>query len=212
MIFGADGFFNFFLYHADRGLQAESVYSTFLLVAMILGKTQVTGVFSFGSWNITSPLADTLAKVSPFVTIGLLLMIYAFFAYRFWKNGNTDTRTDNYISNSKIDLIIRYSLLTVLVFFLSNKVLSPQFLIWLCPLIPLVRTRWRYAFWSIFIIACGLTQYVFPYNYLNFETWHVLEVSLMAARNFLLIVMAVWLILPYTEPSHRTGFRERIIS
>jgi len=79
---------------------------------------------------------------------------------------------------------------------LASKVLSPQFLIWLCPLIPLVLVRWRYLPVAAFIFVCIFTQYVYPYNYLDFEAFKKWPVSMMVMRNMLLMVVSLWYLLP----------------
>jgi hypothetical protein len=79
---------------------------------------------------------------------------------------------------------------------LTSKVLSPQFLIWLCPLLLLVVVRWRYALPVLFLFIGGITQYIYPHHYLEFESVVPYIVVLLAVRNLLLVAMAVLLLLP----------------
>jgi hypothetical protein len=46
-----------------------------------------------------------------------------------------------------------------------GKVLSPQFLIWLVPLVPLVRGRRGLVASGLLALAMALTQLWFPYRY-----------------------------------------------
>ena len=90
---------------------------------------------------------------------------------------------------------------------LTSKVLSPQFLIWLCPLIPLVKGRWRYFTLVLFLVIGGITQYIYPHNYIDFELATLGSelgkpylVVMLALRNLLLMAMAVAYILPLRAP------------
>ena len=81
-----------------------------------------------------------------------------------------------------------------------GKVLSPQFLIWLVPLVPLVRGR-RGLWASVLLgIAVVLTQLWFPFRYfrlaLDFEaglSW------LLLARDLTLVALVAVLLLPVRE-------------
>jgi hypothetical protein len=88
---------------------------------------------------------------------------------------------------------VRFGAAAVVAFIAFGKVVSPQFLIWLIPLVPLVR-RWSAA--ALFVAALALTQAWFPQRYwsyaLGFDetvTWLVLarDVVLLALLGALLI-------------------------
>src|SRR5204862_7822563 len=61
--------------------------------------------------------------------------------------------------------LVRYFAATVAAFIAFGKVLSPQFLIWLIPLVPLVRGRRGVAASAVLLVALVLTQLWFPYRY-----------------------------------------------
>jgi len=92
--------------------------------------------------------------------------------------------------------LLRYSLLAIVIMLLGSKLFSPQFIIWLCPLLPLVEVRWRYVLPVLLLIIGGISQYIYPHNYLELELVVPHVVILLAVRNFLLLVMAVILLLP----------------
>jgi hypothetical protein len=78
-------------------------------------------------------------------------------------------------------------------------VLSPQFLIWLIPVVPLVRGRRGLWASALFLVALVLTQVWFPFRYfrlaLDFEaglSWVLL------ARDLVLVALA----LLFAWPSH----------
>src|SRR5207248_9426672 len=61
--------------------------------------------------------------------------------------------------------LLRYAAATVAAFVAFGKVLSPQFLLWLIPLVPLVRGRRGVAASAVLLVALVLTQLWFPYRY-----------------------------------------------
>jgi hypothetical protein len=70
----------------------------------------------------------------------------------------------------------------VCAFVLFGKVLSPQFLIWLVPLVALVRGRRGLAAGSVLVACLVLTQIWFPYRY-----WQ-LALGFDAAASWLVLV------------------------
>ncbi len=204
MVRNAEGFWHLISYHAERGLHAESSYASVLLVGQILGLTQVTGELSFGSWNLVSPVADSLSRASPYIFVGLLLIIYALYARLIWRRAAPVAGIATLDAGAAV-LMLRYSLLAILIMLLSSKLFSPQFLIWLCPLLPLVRGRWRYTSWMLFLAVGGLTQYIYPYHYIEFELGTPYLIAMMASRNFLLLVMVILFILPPHSLPANTG-------
>jgi hypothetical protein len=92
---------------------------------------------------------------------------------------------------------VRASATAVCAFVAFGKVLSPQFLIWLIPLVPLVR-GWRGLAASVLLAtALVVTQAWFPFRYwdlaLRFDTtasWLVL------ARDVILVALFATLIFP----------------
>jgi hypothetical protein len=214
IIINANGYWQFLNYHMERWLHSESSYGSVLLIGQILGLTQVTvdlPYLHYGSWDIRSPMADALAKSSFYITVIFLLITYAFYATRLWKKSSNIAK-EVMFSNGAAELMLRYSLLAVFIMLLTSKVFSPQFLIWLCPLIPLVRTRWRYIPLVLFLVIGGLTQYIYPYHYLEFEYATLGSelgtpylIAMLAVRNFLLVAMAIIYLLPLRNSSATEG-------
>ena len=207
IIIDAEGYGEFLSYHLERGLHAESSYGSVLLIGQILGRTQLDAGMTYGSWNIISTMADNLAKSSFYVTVIFLLILYAFYTTQLWKKSSNIAK-EGMFSNGAAELTLRYSLLAVFIMLLTSKVFSPQFLIWLCPLIPLVRVRWRYIPWLLFLVIGGLTQYIYPYHYLEFEYATLGSelgrnylIIMLFIRNFLLVAMAIVYLLPLHNSS-----------
>jgi len=195
VIIDADGFWQFLSYHLERGLHSESSYGSVLLVGQMMGLTQLEAGLTYGSWNVISPLADALAKYSFYITSAFLLSVYCLYARWLWQKPK-DEGGGAVLNNGMIRQLLLFSLLAILIMLLTSKVFSPQFLIWLCPLMPLVRARWPYVPALLFFIAGAITQYIYPHNYVEFELFTPHLVILHAFRNLLLLAAAVIYLLP----------------
>jgi hypothetical protein len=80
----------------------------------------------------------------------------------------------------------------ITVFVALGKVFSPQFLLWLVPIVPLVRGRRGVAASAVLLLALGLTQSYFPrrydalaMSYVSPESW------LLLARNLIVCALAI---------------------
>jgi hypothetical protein len=78
-----------------------------------------------------------------------------------------------------------------------GKVFSPQYLIWLLPLVPLVEARLRRPALVLLVTACALTQAWYPrhagqliVHFSRPESW------LLLARNLVIVALAVVLARP----------------
>ena len=91
--------------------------------------------------------------------------------------------------------LVRYSAACICTFVVLGKVLSPQFLIWLVPLVPLVRGRRGIAASLLLAAALVLTQVYFPKRY--FEYISDLHLAwLVLLRNLVLVALLVTLSWP----------------
>jgi len=123
-----DGFWYSFTYHAQRGLQLESTYSSFLLLGHTLGITSVPIEEILKVQTVTSPLANMLATISPIIVILSAAAVYWLFYNSQRAKTNIESSSSS-ITRPNIANITNYSLLVILTFMLTNKVFSPQFII-----------------------------------------------------------------------------------
>jgi uncharacterized membrane protein len=167
----------------ERPLQVESLGAAFLLVAHNVFGFALAGETSHGSQNVAGGAAHTLAVVSSIVQAAVLLWIWWAFAR----------------SPATSAGLVRASAAAVCAFVAFGKVLSPQFLIWLIPVVPLVRGR-RGLWASILLLAAlVLTQIWFPFRYfrlaLDFEpglSWVLLARDLALVALVLLLLPHKW--------------------
>lgn len=189
IIMSPHGLVESFTYHAQRGLQIESVLASVLLLMEKFGFLNFTIELASGAFNIVSPFANALAKVTPVLV--LISLGVVFWMYYRHQNMTTDYKSTDSASSPSLSCITSWSLLTVLVFILSNKVLSPQFIIWILPFIPLITGSVNRLSWLLFIVAGLLSYLIFPTGYLNLEQGDIWIVSALLARNAALFGLAI---------------------
>jgi hypothetical protein len=171
---------------ADRPLQIESLGSSFLLVAQQLGAWTVHLNLSHGSQNQGGSLADALAAIQSVVQALVVVALWVAFA----RGPATPER------------LVRYSAAGLVAFVAFGKVLSPQFLIWLVPLVPLVRGRRGLAASAVLALALVLTQLWFPYRYWRLALDQDAIASwLVFARDLVLVALVLVLAMPRREPA-----------
>jgi hypothetical protein len=178
VVLSPDGVWRSFEGQASRPLQMESLGAALIVVSHHVFGTGVTMVSSHGSQNVGGTAANVFGGIQSVVQVAALLALWFVFARR---------------RRSREELV-RFSAATVVAFIALGKVLSPQFLIWLIPLVPLVR-RWSAA--VLFAAALVLTQAWFPQHYWDYalrfdeaRSWLVL------ARDVVLLALLAALIVP----------------
>ena len=183
-----DGLLHAFTEQARRPLQIESLGSSVLLAVADLGGYEPTIVSSFGSQNLSGQLPDTLAGLQTAVQIVAVIAVWILFA----------------ISPRGTPQLLAASAAAVAAFAAFGKVLSPQFLIWLIPLVALVLGRLGAVAWGLFALALALTHAYFPKRYFDgLLTLDSGPVWLLVARNvaFVALVVLLSVALSRAEPS-----------
>lgn len=165
-------------YHSQRGIEIESIYSSFLLIAEKLGFVSAQAYFSFGSWNIVGNVESAFAGASTFLLVLCLLIAY-WIVYTKTNPRNRDLSSLSAFSTFLITLVL-----------ITSKILSPQYIIWLIPLLPLLTFSWRYAVWAVFVAIGCLTFYIFPSHYYELIDFKSTVVAALFIRNILLILLA----------------------
>ena len=162
----------------SRPLQIESLGAVLIVAAHHVVGTGATMISSRGSQNLGGGFAHGVGVLQSLVELGVLVGIWVVFARR---------------ERSREELV-RYSAAAVVAFIALGKVLSPQFLIWLIPFVPLVR-RWSVA--ALYIGALVLTQAWFPRHYWSYALHFSEAVTwLVLTRDVVLIALLVALLVP----------------
>lgn len=191
LAFGGGGFVGSFRYHAERGLQVESVASS---VLMALGR--VDGVaFEFGAFEARGPGTGLAAGLGLPVT-AVLLGVTGLAMLRRHRPGRLDGGR-----------FPRHAAALILAFMLGSKVLSPQYEIWLLPLVPLCAGGAAGAgLCLLFLASCLTTTLVFPIHYADLLNVRPPGPEILIARNALLVALWALLVLaPYGTRQGRTS-------
>jgi hypothetical protein len=132
-----------------RPLQVESLGAGILLAAHQAFAVGITFRSGHGSQNLAGTLPDAIGALQTVVQAAVLIALWAGFA-----RGPVDR-----------ERLVRGSAAVVVAFVALGKVLSPQYLVWLLPLVPLVGGRRGVRAVGLLVVACVLTQLWFPFRY-----------------------------------------------
>jgi hypothetical protein len=168
----------------SRPLQIESLGSALLLA----GGAGVEMESGHGSQNVADTPGVVVGILATIVQCAALLWLWLRFA-----RGSMER-----------ERLVRYAAAAVLAFVALGKVLSPQFLIWLVPLVPLVRGRRGAAASALLACALVLTQVWFPFRYWDFAlTFDGTVTWLVLARD--LVLVAALAVLAWPARGHVRG-------
>ena len=175
--------FSFLTYQQLRGIQIESLPGGIIWLVSALGIKHSGAVYNFGAIHLVSPLADAVLPWQPIVSslaiVGVLLVcLYHFYQER---TAATVLRTQT-LAASLIALL--------LTFIITNKVFSPQYLIWLLPFAPLLRPFQM----LLLAIICAISIFIFPFHYNQLLSMDLVPVLLLNLRNALVLALIPWLL------------------
>jgi uncharacterized membrane protein len=139
--------FAFIKYHQMRGLQIESVASGLIYFCnYLLGQQDIKVTNNYGAYHIESPLADIVLKFLPLLFILGMALIFFSSLWRF----RVERRTNGSI---EVESLIAYIFMTLLVFMVTNKVFSSQYILWLLPFAGLLKFKQGILTLAIFILT-----------------------------------------------------------
>ncbi len=179
--------FGFVTEQATRGLQVEAPIATPYLWGALLGIPGFSVYYSFDllTFQVTGTEIDpVIAAMTPVLVVAMLLIaglgaVAAVRGVRF------------------VTLFPTLSLALVLGFIVTNKVGSPQYLVWLVPSLVaglVVRRAVWVAPAVLALLAAALTQLVYPVLYAGILTPAPLAVIVLTLRNLVLIALFVWIV------------------
>jgi hypothetical protein len=168
-------------YEARRPLQVESVAATVFAAAHELAGGTLQTVQSFGSRNLVGHGADTAASLLGALTVLALIGIYA--AYLRSRRGREE--------------LVLAAVAAVTAYVVFSKVFSPQYLVWLIPLVPLIGGRDGVRATALFLAILGVTQIWEPYHYDHYYRFtNPWLVWLVIGRNVLVVALLVLVVRP----------------
>ena len=193
------GIWYVFDYHLQRPLQVESVLATPLMVGRALHISSGHWVYSHGSHAIAAPGAHLLATLSGPLTLAALAATYAVIVRR-----RALLRAAPHVAPLAVLAVI----LTIMAF---GKVLSPQYVIWMLPVVALVGVQDR-VLAVLALATLVLTQVEFPARYGDLLAFDPATVLVVAARNLLLLAtlgITLWRLMHLPEEPAPLGVTSR---
>jgi hypothetical protein len=169
---------------ASRPLQIESAGAALMLVAHQVAGTDVNIVKSHGSDNLSGSLPDVLGGLSSVAVVVSLALVWLLYA----RGPTTNER------------LVAASAAAVVAYIVFNKVFSPQYLIWLVPLVPLVGGRRGLIASALLGIAIVMTQIWEPYTYGRLLrrdpdatiSWLILVRDALVVALFAVLLRVLW--------------------
>ena len=183
VVVGADGVASSLGRQLSRPLQIESLGSAFFLAAHHLLGLGIEMRSGHGSQNLDGTGPAVVALLLTLVQLGALVWIWS----RRPRTGEE---------------LVRWSAAALVAFVALGKVLSPQFLIWLAPLVPLVAGRRGLRASALLALSLVLTQLWFPTRYWELALeFQPLASGLLLARDLVLVALLVVLVRRGSEPA-----------
>jgi hypothetical protein len=169
VVVAPDGIWHSLSVQLSRPLQIESAGSAVLLAVHHAFGAGLTVVTSHGSQNLSGAGADALAVLATVAQVAFLVWVWVAFA------------------RDRLGLLPAAAA-SIAGFIAFGKVLSPQFLIWLIAVVPLVPGRRGVKAMALLGLALVLTQLWFPFRY-----WDLAN-SLDPTASWLVVVRDVVLV------------------
>ena len=171
----------------ERGLQMESLPATILMAGSRLGIHHVHIIVGRPySLNVAGGLATVAATIFTLVLVVALIGVYLAYA----------------AGPDEPQRLVTAAAAAVTAYVAFNRVLSPQYIVWLIPLVPLVAGTPGIIATALLFGACGLTMTWFPGRF-----WHLVHVSPVTwfalSRNVLLVLVFAAIAVPLVRSMRR---------
>jgi hypothetical protein len=190
LLLAREGLVESFTYQSERGLQVESLAASVLLK---LGWVRRT-TFDYGAIEVRGRGVEFASSLSLPLT-ALLLVVTALIMYRAYRRGRLG-----------VEHYARYAAALILAYILGSRVLSPQYMLWLLPFIPLVGTQFvKIGISAVFLAACVTTRLMLI-HYQDLVFLRFPGPDLLLARNLLLVLLwALLLFVPERNSDRQTS-------
>jgi len=191
---GGERGFLYLTWHSRRGLQLEAPAA----FPVLLADRSVEFGSSYGSFNLRGETPDRVAKL-----MGLLMPLTALLGMGVAARGLWITRGER----NRIPLVAASCMLIWLAFVAFNKVGSPQYLMWIAPLVPLLALNTRAERkWAFVLLVCIFdTMLIYPCRYKRDLVGDILHedprtwsgptpfgVFLLGIKSLTMVICSVW--------------------
>lgn len=189
---------DFLLNQGERGMQLEATFSTpwvWLSVFHIAGSKMADNT-AINSTEVYGPGAATAAVLMQPLLI-LAAIVAAILLVRAMRRGA-----------EREELFLEGSLMMITAFIVFNKVGSPQFIIWLAPVIiaGLAHDWERWKVPAALLMGIAMTTFViYPLFYTPLIHAHPVMAAILTTRNVLLVVLLWWSVKRTAELGRRTA-------
>lgn len=190
-----DKLFSFLDYHKERGLQIESLPAGIISLVHKWGLIEVKTIASYGSRDIVSPLDHIVLAVLPLLLMIVYISMLISCWYRFREEKNIKKE------KLKVDSLVAYTLLALLIFIITNKVFSPQYIVWIIPFAALLKPHH-----AILMLAICITTYIMA-SFGSFRQLDYVKIVWLNLRNFLILGFSIWIFLDYLPSSINSVLR-----
>jgi Glycosyltransferase family 87 len=158
-------------YHLDRGVELSSLPSNVLILWSKATGEPITTIFAHGNCELVCSASPRAASLAPTIQAALLILVMIMR----WRSLASDG--------------LRFAAAAILAFMVANKVLSPQYVIWLLPFMAAIGGRVGRVARPLFLITCVVNFAVYPWSYLGLEHFQPLAIAILTARNGLLAAL-----------------------
>jgi Glycosyltransferase family 87 len=176
----------------DRPLQIESLGAAVLMAAQHLGMRPLATINSHGGQALAGRGAGLAGDLSTAFELVAVVGTWAVFA----RLRKPDEESIFLAAAAVVSALVAF-----------DRVLSPQYLIWLVPIVLLVGGRTGIAAGALLFAALGLTQTWFPWNYSPLAYDHAVPWSWYLLSRDLALVAIAWVLV--LELSRGEGFARR---
>jgi hypothetical protein len=180
----------------NRPLQLESAGAAVFLAAHQLIGLHLSYYFTHSSDNLDGHVPMAFAGVMSILQLVSLVTVWLLYA----RGPATRAR------------LLTASAAAVCAFIVFDRVLSPQYLIWLAPLVAVLRGRRGLAAMALLACAMSMTQIYYPLHFDPLKTFEPLESWAVVGRDLMLVALFLTLAWPdqaFGRPALPTAWRQR---
>lgn len=183
-------------YQGDRGLQVESILATpfaFLAVTNPGGEHTVDYT-DFKTFEVFGPGVETTASICSVLLLVVVAFAFGWAVWHFFRGGWSARLT------------VVWMIFIVIALIVTNKVFSPQYIVWLGPLVAvalivLPRSKYLTSIAALTIVMAALGTVVYPFYYtdiFDLPANSFIGIYALVLRNVLMLVTFVistlWLV------------------